>query len=304
MAIKAEFLTGQTEKRVSALYQWDYGQTLEIEAPGLSTLVEVHFACRNMEEAIVHVCSVTNGVAAVPIPDRCLEQSDLITAWVYEIEGSSGATTKVVYIPVIARTRPPRTHEIPQEVSDKYTELITEVNEAVRKITSGEVMVGSAARATSADRAAHADNASSAAHAEQATYATGAASAITASTAQNATYAGEAAQAIKDGGGEEIATKYVFMNKPYQLLTDTTLLLGGTYQFKVLINTTYCYAILPIDGSETRQVSLGWVGDSTHYVLVSSSTNGGRPVVSFYGNTSMGTYEDAVIYYRKIHDSY
>lgn len=245
MAIKADFLAGQTEKRVSPLYQWDYGQTLEIESPDLSntTLLEVHFACPQMKEAIVHVCSFMNGVATVPIPDRCLEQSDLITAWVYEIEGTTGATTKVVYIPVVARTRPPRTHEIPQEVSDKYTELISEVNEAVSDITSGKIMVALAAKATSADRAAQADNASSAARAEQATY---------------ATKAGVAE-------GYQKADRGAF--QPIMYFGSTSG--GSVYQFKVTIDSIDCYAVLACEAGRTAQASLGWItgNEEKHYIL-------------------------------------
>lgn len=275
MAIKAEFLAGQTEKRVSALYQWDYGQTLEIESPDLSTLVEVHFACPEMKEAIVHVCSVTNGVATVAIPDRCLEQSNLITAWVYEIEGTSGATTKVIYIPVVARTRPPRTHEIPQEVSDKYTELISEVNEAVEKITQGEIVVATAAKATSADRAIQADNASSAAHAESATY---------------ATKAGVAE-------GYQKADRGAF--QPVMYLGSTSD--GNVYQFKVTIDSIDCFAVLACEAGKTAQASLGWIkGDEEkHYIL--RVTDGVASVWSLTpGAQSALERTDLTVYFRLI----
>jgi hypothetical protein len=68
MAIKVHFSAGETTKRTSALYQWDYGQQLEIESADLPTLVEVHFACPDMSEAIVRVCSVNNGIALFPFP--------------------------------------------------------------------------------------------------------------------------------------------------------------------------------------------------------------------------------------------
>ncbi len=166
MAIKALFETGKNEITVEGLYQWDYGQVLEIESSDLGTeIVEVHFACTNMTEAVVRPCTLTNGIGSVTIPDDCLEQSTTIIAWVYTIEGTQGKTRKVIYLPVIARTRPGASRNIPPEISDRYTELITEVNEAVNGLESGNVVVERANNATKADHATAAGNASTANHA-------------------------------------------------------------------------------------------------------------------------------------------
>jgi hypothetical protein len=165
MAIKVKFETGETEKRASGLYQWDYGQTLEVEAPYLPTIVEVHFACRGMTEAIVRVCSTVLNVASVAIPDLCLEHTGEIVAWVYGIDGTSGRTLHSITIPIIARARPTRSEAIPEDVENNYTQLISEVNEAVEKLTEGAVVAAEATHAVNADRATQADNASSAAYA-------------------------------------------------------------------------------------------------------------------------------------------
>lgn len=163
MAIKALFPTGQDAITVSGLYQWDYGQVLEIESVDMgSEIVEVHFACTSMTEAIVRSCNFSNGVGKVTIPDDCLEQSTPITAWIYEIEGTQGKTRKVITLPVIARTRPSIARDIPAEISNRYTELITEVNEAVDALENGNVTVKQAQNATAADSAKTAGNASTA----------------------------------------------------------------------------------------------------------------------------------------------
>lgn len=163
MAIKALFPAGQDQITVSGLYQWDYGQMLEIESIDIgSEVVEVHFACSNMSEAIVRPCTFTVGVGTVAIPDDCLEQASPITAWVYEIEGTQGRTRKVITLPITARTRPSVGRDIPQEISNRYTELITEVNEAVDALESGNIVAKKAEHATLADKATSAGNASSA----------------------------------------------------------------------------------------------------------------------------------------------
>lgn len=168
MAIKVSFGIGETSKSTSELYQWDYGQTLEIEAIDLPSLVEVHFACTNMSEAIVRVCNVEDGIARVTIPDTCLEQPSPITAWVYEIDGATGHTSKTITIPVVARKRPSTTTAPTQEQTDKYTELITEVNDAIEHITSGEIDVDYAKHSESATYAITAGRADVAENAETA----------------------------------------------------------------------------------------------------------------------------------------
>lgn len=159
MAIKARIPTGEKHKRTDPLYQWDYGQTLEIEADNLPSIVEVHFACHGMTEAVVHTCSAVNGVVTVAIPDRCLEQASEITAWVYEIEGTAGRTIYSISIPITARTRPARSESIPQSVQDTYTQLIDAVNGLLESMQSGTINVGHANTATSANTAGIATNA-------------------------------------------------------------------------------------------------------------------------------------------------
>lgn len=190
MAIKVNIPSGQNTATVSGLYQWDYGQVLEIESTDLGSIVaEVHFACSSMSEAVVRPCTFSVGIGTVAIPDECLEQSSTISAWVYEISGTQGRTRKVLTIPVTARTRPSAGHDIPTEISDKYTELITEVNEAVDKLENGDVV---AKKATEADRAT---TATSAGNASTANYAVGAGSAEHADEAEHADYADSAYKA-------------------------------------------------------------------------------------------------------------
>ena len=140
MPIRAVFATGQTDITVNGLHQWDYGQTLEIYANDLKAIVKVHFACAGMSEAVVRVCDTTSGKAVVSIPDRCLEQSAPITAWVFEeVEGVSGTTTKKITLPIEARTRPAVADDIPEDFSDQCAELIAAVNALIDSLKAGNV---------------------------------------------------------------------------------------------------------------------------------------------------------------------
>lgn len=174
MNIKAIFPPGVSRLIVNGLHQWDYGRKLEIQSDDLPALVEVHFACAGMRDAVVRSCAVLNGVAEAAIPDQCLEQTTPITAWVYEVGETSGATVKTVVLPVIERTQPQPGATIPEQVSDKYTELIAAVNEQVGALQSGDITVNHALladEATKADRAAQAGYADSAGTAGSADFA-------------------------------------------------------------------------------------------------------------------------------------
>lgn len=286
MAIKVKFSQGQTEAKATALHQWDYGQVLEIESSELPTIVEVHFACRSMSEAVRHVCSANNGVAAVAIPNRCLEQAENITAWVYEIDGSTGTTIMTITIPVIARTRPSRDDEVPQEITDNYTELIGEVNEAVEALTAGSVTAAKAKVADYATNATSASNASTAATATSAAYATRAG---TANTATNA---------VNDNNGDPIHTTYASFKDAFTAYTAGAILAGGTYQFRVLINGEYLHTILTIGSGNTSYAGLGWMlvdGQVVHYRIGVKGTS-----TVLYVETSAGATITPTIYYRRI----
>lgn len=191
MSIKAIFPAGVTAMTVNGLHQWDYGQALEIEAEGLPLLVEVHFACAGMKEAVVRVCQVADGKTSAIIPDACLEQRSPVVAWVYEIDEAGGKTILTVTMPVIARIKPPAGTSSPQ-VADQYAQLIALVNDQMDALFSGDAPVG---RAFEADHAAEADHATSADSAAEAGIASEADHAAEADHATSADEAGHAASA-------------------------------------------------------------------------------------------------------------
>jgi hypothetical protein len=154
--------------------------------------------------------------------------------------------------------------------------LISEVNEAVDKIKSGEVMVANAAHSTSADRALQADNASSA---------------TTAISANFATKAGEAVGYQKADRGGFQSTMYL----PNYLKT------GNVCQFRVTLNGIDCYTTLVCEAGKTAQASLGWIKgtEEKHYIL--RVTNGVATVWSLTpGAQSASERTDLTVYFRLI----
>lgn len=159
MSIKAIFPAGVTALTVNGLHQWDYGQQLEIVAPDLPAMVEVHFACLGMQSAEVRTCSAVSGTLLAAIPDLCLEQTAPIIAWVYAINGAEGATVKTITLPIIPRVKPQIEASIPRDNTDAYTQFLTEVNNAVGSLKDGDVTVRHALSAVNADKATHANGA-------------------------------------------------------------------------------------------------------------------------------------------------
>ena len=132
MNITAIFPSGMTAITVNGLHQWDYGRKLEIRADDLPAIIEVHFSCIGMEDAVVRTCAVEDGRVEVAIPDQCLEQTSPITAWVYEIGDTFGATAKTITLTVIPRTRPQSVVPPSMDVPNKYTDALVAVNTAAR----------------------------------------------------------------------------------------------------------------------------------------------------------------------------
>lgn len=242
MAIKVSFLAGAPTATVSGLYQWDYGQVLEIECSEIgSEIVEVHFACANMSEAIVRTCAFTNGVGTVTIPDECLEQTSAVTAWVYEVDSTQGHTIKAITLPITARTRPSNTRSVPPEYNDKYGQLIGEVNEAIDALEKGNVTAAKAVLATSADHATTATSATSA------SYATSAGNANTANTVNSVKLI--ASTTISSGKGA--LSEPLTPNVAYLVfLEDSDISLCG-----VLISSTSNYGSIGVLGDCTLTVN-------------------------------------------------
>lgn len=173
MAFKVHIPSGETTVTVGGLFQWDYGQVLEIECSEIgSEIMEAHFACPNMTEAIVCTCTFSNGVGTVTIPNQCLEQANSVTVWIYKVDSTQGHTIKTIVLPITARTRPSNVREVPADYTDKYGQLIEEVNEAIDALEKGNITAAKSIVAKDAEHAKIADSATSATYATTAGSAT------------------------------------------------------------------------------------------------------------------------------------
>lgn len=243
MNINATFPAGVMALTVHGLHQWDFGRVLEISHPDLPAVVEVHFAAISSKEAIVHVVSGVNGVATVAIPNILLEQMSPITAWVYYVGETSGETMLTVTLPIQARPRPAASPAVPEEISDKYTEALGAINEQVESLKAGDVKVANAFAADTATSAGTAAKATSADRALEADHATAASSALSATNDKNGNDIAATYQKRDKGG---------FQPKIYFAPVD-----GRLYQFRVLIGSTYFFAVSSFVANHENVVGLG-----------------------------------------------
>ena len=110
----ADFTNAQTDTiMISGLFQWDYGQQLEIRGLNLPEMVQIHFSTsKDCGDALRMVGTTLDGITTVKIPDILLAEqefcNDTYTIWafVYVSYESSGETVKRVAIKTKSRPKP------------------------------------------------------------------------------------------------------------------------------------------------------------------------------------------------------
>lgn len=120
-----EFTSGTTAKTITGLFQWNFGQILQIKGLDLPSAVEVHFALRRSGEAIRRIGVTKDGVTEVEIPDvlfKTMMTSDYdIYAYVYVSDEEYGSTTHEIVMKV--KSRP-----MPEDIQNNFDELMKAVN--------------------------------------------------------------------------------------------------------------------------------------------------------------------------------
>lgn len=97
------------------LWQWDYGQKIQITGLDLPEIFEVHFSWKDLETAKVVTGATTDGVSTVDIPNAALQQKRMITAYIYTSDPEEGETVNVIYMMVNSR-KAPEGFETPEDI--------------------------------------------------------------------------------------------------------------------------------------------------------------------------------------------
>lgn len=133
------------------LWQYDYGQRLQIKGLDLPETFEVHFAWKDSEKAKVVIGSTVNGISTVDIPNVALEQRRTITAYIYLSGATEGETVNTIVLPVNKR-KAPENFEAPEDV-DLFHHTLAATAEYQRQAKESEKQA--AARSADAEAWAH-----------------------------------------------------------------------------------------------------------------------------------------------------
>lgn len=144
-----------TYKRVTGLWQWDYGQVLRIQGLNLPKAVEIHFSLQETDgEAVRRVGFTKDGVTDVVIPESMLENEETIDsyniyAFIYLTNETSGQTEYKICMPVKARPKP-EAFTKPEDV-EIFHEAIKVVNESAERAETAEQQAAEHAEQTKAN---------------------------------------------------------------------------------------------------------------------------------------------------------
>lgn len=142
-------------KRVTGLWQWDYGQVLRIQGLNLPKAVEIHFSLQKSGgEAKKRVGFTKDGVTDVVIPESMLENEESlgnynIYAFIYLADDTNGQTEYKICMPVKARPKP-EAFDKPED-EEIFREAITAVRESAERAESAEQKAAQHAEQTKAD---------------------------------------------------------------------------------------------------------------------------------------------------------
>ena len=139
MAIIAAFTNGINEVTVNGLYQWDYGQTLMVQASDLPAVAEVHFANKLHETAVVRAAVMNTDLTSmtVAIPDELLEDPYDITAYVYYCGAGYANTAKIIHLPISRRAKPSSVFDpVTPSEQTQFENMMTQINNVVGEINT------------------------------------------------------------------------------------------------------------------------------------------------------------------------
>lgn len=133
--IKIDF-TETNEVRNTELFQFDYGQTLEISGVELPEKFEMHFEYGDISLSVDGIYS--DGKGTVKVPDTLLDGlRSKFSAWLYVEDGKSGKTIKTVEF-ILGRRKKPSDYPCnPSEIAEVKT-IAEYVKENADKVATAE----------------------------------------------------------------------------------------------------------------------------------------------------------------------
>lgn len=133
----AVFYDRQMGVKAEPVWQYDYGDELQICGLKLPAAVEIHFSLTEKGgESVTRVGVTKDNTTIVTIPDTMLENGDTsvdynVYAWIYLADSESGHTEYKIRIPVCARAKP-EAFDTPEQ-AELFQKAIDAVNESASR---------------------------------------------------------------------------------------------------------------------------------------------------------------------------
>ena len=150
--VHAIFASGaKTAEIIDDVWQYDFGQTLQISGLSLPPIIEIHYANKGRDTAIPQVGVTKDGITTAPIPKEILSEKGSLTAYIFVTDGESGETCYTIngYV----NKRPPVEGFNTPEDQEIFHAAVGAVNAAAERAESAEAKATEAASQASEDAA-------------------------------------------------------------------------------------------------------------------------------------------------------
>ena len=142
--IKANIKMQNTTTYTCSVWQYDYGQILQITGAELPQAVEVQFSLDEKSgETITRVATTTNGVTEVQIPNELLKREGckgdyFIYAYIFVSDEKSGNTKYKIAIAVKKRPKPEEPTDEPEQEENLFHATVVAVNASAERAETAE----------------------------------------------------------------------------------------------------------------------------------------------------------------------
>lgn len=106
---------GEKIEIANSLWQYDYGQRIQIEGLNLPEIFEAHFSWKELEKTKIVTGTTVDGISVLDIPSETLKQSGVVTIYIYLSSETEGKTINTIILPVQHR-KAPENFEIPKDI--------------------------------------------------------------------------------------------------------------------------------------------------------------------------------------------
>lgn len=143
-AIKANIKSQDQTTFTRSVWQYDYGQILQITGAELPPAVEVQFSLYEKSgETITRVATTTDGVTEVQIPNELLKREGckgdyFIYAYIFVSDEKSGNTKYKIAIAVKKRPKPEEPTDEPEQEENLFRATVVAVNAAADRAEQSE----------------------------------------------------------------------------------------------------------------------------------------------------------------------